>query len=554
MLKHASVIFLLFLLLNGCSSYNDKDYTPTFSGDIEDTESWYDDMKDEVLVMNVSIPVPNEFKCAPWDDHNATPRPCTLADINGDTDATDDYEPELHVILYTDNFNENGTEPNAVFKQKGKSTRNAAQKSYRIKLDSDDLLFRGERTFQLNKHPNDYSRVRNKLSFDFFREIEHITSLKTEFTNLFIDGVDYGLFTHVENVGDEYLANREWNKDDYLYKAQNFAFRYTDDLAIDSSGKPIDKDAFEAVIEPATGDNYVTLINMLTDINGETTDAEFETLFNKYFNRDNYITWMAINLVMANKDTVSQNFYLYNPIYSDTFYFLPWDYDGTGRATEKYAKWEYGIGTWWGIPLHNKFLKVKKNRDDLDAMVDFLRAEKVTPAKIQSKLDIYEPLITTLIHSYPDSDDLSAERWRTEFDVLIPRLDENIQNYKSQFGHPMPFWQTVTYADGVLTFGWEESVDFEGDAIVYDLLFADNAQFTNPIISEMSIDENTAGIKVESWGDIVYTKNITLTSGHYFMKVISKEKNNPTHYQISFDKEVEIDDVNYFGVLEYKVE
>ena len=31
---------------------------------------------------------------------------------------------------------------------------------------------------------------------------------------------------------------------------------------------------------------------------------------------------------MGNRDTVNQNFALYQPKDSDKFYFLPWDYDG----------------------------------------------------------------------------------------------------------------------------------------------------------------------------------------------------------------------------------
>lgn len=545
------VYVLFFLFLSGCTSYNDVDKTPSIKGDIEDNDSWYDDMTDEVLFMRVNIPVPNDFNCTDFNDTNGTLRPCTLADVNNDTDANDDYEPLLHVNMQTDDFLSSPDFMNASFEQKGKSTRRAPQKSYRIKLDENISLYRKERTFQLNKHPYDDSRVRNKLAFDFFREIPHITSLKTEFVYLDINSSEvnssnYGLFTHIEKAGKEFLINRGWNEDDNLYKAQNFAFFLHEELAIDSKGKPKDPDLFDTRLEIERGKNHTVLDNMLHEVNDYSNN--FDDVFEKYFNRNNYITWMAINIVLANKDTVSQNFFLLNPINSDTFYFLPWDYDGMGRATEKYAKWELGISTWWEIPVHKRFLSIEQNRLELDAMVNTLRSVYITPENIQNKLNIYEQLISKYIARDPDADQLSYDRWQNELNILIPRIDENIANYQSQFGHPMPFWQEALYEDGVLTLGWDRSVDLEGDIIEYELKVSASPDMNNSFIDE--IVEEKSALVLEN---VVYKTEIDLEPGKYYMRVISREVNNHEHYQIGFEASVQIDDVYYDGVLEFEV-
>ena len=61
--------------------------------------------------------------------------------------------------------------------------------------------------FQLNKHPYDLTRVRNKLAFDLFRRysifLVCVPSLCKNITNfdktaLQYGNKDYGLFTHVE--------------------------------------------------------------------------------------------------------------------------------------------------------------------------------------------------------------------------------------------------------------------------------------------------------------------------------------------------------------------
>ncbi len=556
-----SVVFVVLFTGCGVSTNSIAEFepyvAPDFLGDIVDNDAWYADTTTKILDVNITVPTPNDFVCSPYDDLSALPRPCTMVDVYNDIDANDDYKPELHVVMNMEDFGSLNGLPNAAFYQKGKSTRRAEQKSYRVKLDSETYLFRGERTFQMNKHPYDYSRVRNKLAFDLFETIPNFTSLKTRFVHMMVDEdgsgnfVDYGLFTHIEQADKEFLVNRGWNEDDHLYKAQNFDFRMTDALLLDKDGEPINPDAFDEKIEIIRGEHHQKFVNMLNEVNACRTDAEFEAVFSRYFNRKNYITWMAVNIVMANKDTVSQNFFLLNPISSDTFYFLPWDYDGTSRDTDKYAKWELGIGTWWGIPLHKRFLNIEHNRQELDDMVHLLREEYITPEIIQGYLDDYNATIEKYIKQSPDADNLKYDSWLDEFNSLKGRLDVNIENYESQKGHPMPFWQEATsYRDGVLNLSWGRSVDLEGDEIVYDLKISKNYDMSDPLIHE----ESLADIPTIDQTNIYYSASISLEAGTYYMKVVAREKDNSDHYAIGFEKDVEVDDVKYFGVLPFSIE
>jgi len=49
----------------------------------------------------------------------------------------------------------------------------------------------------------------------------HFPSLRTQFVNLWIDNglgsEDFGLYTHTEFIGKEYVQNRGMAKDDNLY-------------------------------------------------------------------------------------------------------------------------------------------------------------------------------------------------------------------------------------------------------------------------------------------------------------------------------------------------
>jgi len=551
-LTFSSFILVTFF---GCSSYNDIKHEPSFIGEIKDNAEWYKDADGVVTEIRVHIPKTNDFLCAPYDNHEGAQRPCTLEDIDGDSDARDDYAPILHVHVEADGFISSNELMNATMKQKGKSTRGSSEKSYRIKLDSKEVLIFNERTLQLNKSPYDKSRIRNKMAFDFFREVPNITSSKTRFVNLKIDGVDRGFFTHVEKTDGYFLEARGFSQEDNVYKTQNFAFFYPDErIKLDDTGKPENLELFETALELDSGEDYYKLIEMVKAINSAKTDAKFSEVFEQYFNRKNYITWLALNIIMANKDTVSQNFYLFNPKYTDKFYFMPWDYDGTGRPDDEYTKVEYGLGNWWGIPLHKGFIKIKANRDELDKMVDNIRQNYITPEKIKEKITMYKKLMDPYVIKSPDVDFVNETRWNDAMNNLVLQLDRDIKNYKDEIGSPMPFWQSVKYDNGDLILEWEKSIDLEGDPIVYDISFADNVDLNNSIVYERGLDSSSSKLQeVNGW--MQYKTQVPLTSGKsYYMYVISKEKDNNESYQIAFNKAVRVGKLKYPGLLEFIVE
>ena len=555
-MKYFLVFFsALIFFLQGCGSYNDK--KPSITTDIHDNPNWYPAVTgNDILETFIKIPLPNDFLCKPYNDLNAAARPCTLADIENDKNPYDDYEPILHVNFQTQDYTI--AYPNASMKQKGKSTREAKQASFRIKLDNNVPLYRRQRTFNLNKHFYDYSRVRNMFAFELFQSIPNFTSLRTQFIHLTIDDgnktEDYGLFTHVEQCDSLYLVNHGFSKRDNLYKAQEYAFSMTDALALDSKGKPINKAAFDAVLEMKNGKDRKKVIEMTQAVENAQTNEAFEEVFNKYFNRNNYLTWFALNILLDNKDTITQNFFLLNPALSDTFYFLPWDYDGIAFNRANAPKWSKGIANWWMSPLHRKFLMIKKNRDDLDKMIYHLRNTYVTDEKIHAMLDKYKPLVEPYVTRLPDSRYLYGQ-WETDFNFIRNDLvPGSIKEYEETKGHPMPFWQYTEKINGKFYIGWDESIDLENDPLIYSLQIASDPDFNNTIINENNVDKNTSNIVIDPFtGSFLYqiTDSSGLVKGHnYYMKVISREKNDSSHYQIAFNNEI----ANHPGVLEFKFE
>jgi len=270
------------------------------------------------------------------------------------------------------------------------------------------------------------------------------------------------------------------------------------------------------------------------------------------------LTWLAVNIIVSNFDTTSQNFFLLNPKYSDTFYFLPWDYDDAWGWDRQFhepsnlPRWGKSISRWWDSPLHSKFFMVQKNRDDLDAMIHHLFDTYFTKAIIEQKVAEYKRLARPYVMNSPDFDELplpfndnNATRieqlWDDECAILYNRIVENMNDYERLKGMPMPFWQDASYSNNHLKLEWDESVDLEGDEIVYDVDFSQDVDFNTTIIS------------YRDYNSTVVDRNITLNPGTYFLRVIAKEKLNPQHYQYAFDEYDDSNDNTHFGLYEFEV-
>ena len=226
------------------------------ASDIVDLDSFYDqDGYGTVDVVRLDVRTSTTPGVCTIDDQSG----CTLADVIADVNPDDDFEVEIAVHFQGDDFADDGSESNATLRQRGGFSRTWPQKSFRVKLENDDVLWRNEDRLQMNKNPFDKSRIRNKLAFDLMREIPNLPSLRTQFVNLWIDDgqgpEDYGLYTHAEYAGKEYLINRGRNKDDNLYKIEYFAFSQGDlnAIQVDENGEPIDEDRFETALDIKRG-------------------------------------------------------------------------------------------------------------------------------------------------------------------------------------------------------------------------------------------------------------------------------------------------------------
>jgi spore coat protein H len=454
----------------------------------------------------------------------------TMADVDADKNPNDAVEPELDVEVADGDYRAVG-----VIKARGHSTREADQMSYAIKLAKDAAPWQGHRTVLLNKHPYDLTRMRNKLAFDLLAYLPELAAPKTRFVHLTVDGQDLGLFTQVEKLDKDFLKAHGLDAAGHLYKAEAFEFyRYPEALKAEGAG--FDKAAFESVLEIEGAKDHQPLLAMLDALNAEV--QPIDSVLATHFDRRNLVTWLAVNVLLGNQDTTSQNFVLYRPT-NGRWHFLPWDYDGAlgfygqpdqvaGR--EHPQRWQEGLSNWWASKLVRRYLQAPGAAAELDARVRELASGVLARERAQALVDSYRDAVAPWVAQAPDAGLLptaSADKagaWRAESDRMLGAVAANLATYELTKARPMP----VYLGDPDVAerrFSWEASFSLAGHALSYDFQIARTPDFA------------AGAIAFEKTG-LTETSVVAagLAAGTYYYRVTVRDATDPTRlYQTAFD-------------------
>lgn len=462
----------------------------------------------------------------------------TLDTVDLDISKTDNCEPEIKVEVSVngDKFYPAG------MRLRGSSTREASQKSYRIKFtDEGQGKWLGEKTLQLNKHAWDLSRIRNKLSFDLMATVQHHPSLGTQFFKLEYDSGSgaprsLGLFTHVEKMGSgNYFKRRAgWNNKSNVYKVEEFDLgeSWPSEFSVvnlaDGKIAPADIATFEKVlsIENDSGDHraIVNLTKAIYDV--DEVGADFQALFDHHFNKNNYLAWLSSVILLGNYDTQGHNYGLYQPAGTERFYYLPWDYDeALGKIDQPgespYQSWKTGLGNWWEVKIHRAFMRQPGNIELLKKAVYEVRAKYLTDAVLKRLRDSYHDVIKPVILTQPDidyldtwGDDSEEVQWEREYARLQGTIAKNYASFLASLERPMPFWVDGWKGSSVIDWGGPEPFHPMGRKITYTLEIA-------PVIA--SGDPFAAGLPVLKKSGLTDTK-FTFnppSPGQYLVRVVA---------------------------------
>ncbi|MED1568640.1 CotH kinase family protein [Bacillus paramycoides] len=557
---------IMVLMISGCSLPNESSKTAstkearqsinaeaqTIDDLVEDRKVYDNDKADSIINLYVTV--------------LSEPGQGTFHTMNHwyDTGENQGDPPKLSAIVQEgspdgpqkDSWGYGTDAANSSIEIRGNTSRLVPQKSYQIKLAKSAGLWHGQTSIDLNKHYGDLTRVRQKLSFDMFKEIPNITSLRTQFVHLHVKDltvdtpdkqfIDYGLFTHVEQPNKRFLYNHGLDPNAHLYKATLFEFfRYPEQLKLATDPK-YNKKEFDKVLQIKGSEDHEKLIKMLDAVNDY--KQNINNVIEKYFNRENYLTWLASNLLMANIDTDAQNFYLYSPLNSNKFYFLPWDYDAAwGQQAEETeihpgftAKWQLGISNYWGSVLHRRFLKDPKNLEDLGKKVEEV-AKILNKEKIKELTDKYLPIANQYVKNPPDLNWLpyKVENFGKSYESLVNIPEQNKDTYYKSLENPMPIYlDDPKFENGAYSFAWDSSYDFQGDDLTYDFQVSQSIDFSSVYVEQKGLTITSAKVPQNQ-----------LRTGKNYWRVIVKDSKG--HTQIAFDRLKGDDNIWYNGQKEF---
>ena len=559
------ILFFIIILLAGCSSEKDAQtgllhdvaenvYNNQLHGvDLIDYESVYEqDRPISIKYLYLTVPKANNIAKGKivrlqdlldyrWQE-NAKSLKLEVVFQEGSADG-----PELGYMGYGRN------KINASMAVRGRSSTSRKQKSFKIDLYESAGLWNNHSVVNLNKHPKDLTRVRNKLCFDYFTLIPNFTSLRTQFVNLYVkdlssgnqDFVDYGLYTQIEHPNKSFLKNHGLDPSGHLYKAEYFEFyRYKDRLKLADDPEYNEKE-FEQILEVKGSKDHRKLLRMLDDLNDYSLNIN--QIVEEHFNRDNLLTWVAVNILMGNIDTSSNNFFLYSPLNSETWYFLPWDYDVSfgihqqlGSRHEEHPDWKYGLSNYWGMVMFNRFFR---DHDNLTALNDKIEELSNIINREQTKefLDTYHDIAKEHVSKVPDLSELPSpiEYYEAEYQRILDEPEKNRKNYYQSLEKPMPFFLGETIlADDKITFTWSPSFDMQADDLAYDFEISTDLDFATILIRE----EGIPGTE--------FTTD-KMTEGIYYWRV--KAHDTKGNSQIAFDVFTDNEDWR-FGIKRLMVE
>ncbi len=490
---------------------------------------------------------------------------CTFADVLADINHKDNYKPEVQIRFTGTDFPDDGMFTNASLRQRGGSTRKAEQKSFRIKLDDKDALWRGERRLLLNKHPYEATRIRNKLAFDLMSTVPNLRSMRTQFVNLWIDKgegpEDYGLFTHIEAASKEYLQLRDLNTDDNLYKANYFAFKKSalNTLKVDADGDPINKELFEQSLEIKSGKDHSMLTEMLTAFHDPS--IPFDDFLDKHFNRNNVLTWLALNILMHQSDAVTHNFIMYNPEGSEKFYFLPWDYDGamvgesepTNSLVQKdlQRRLFYGYARGINNQFITRFYQQPNMHSQIVAAAEELRRDYLTDDAIDSRARRYTEIVEPFANRAPDFEFNSGYNIYAS-QSMSRAIEHNLNLLRNEYGVPMP--PTVlppTLEGDEWKFSWSPAFDVTGGDIAYELILSSSINFEpDSIVYNQPLSDNELANNDNSVIE-TYVSDSFLPDGDWYVRVIARSDKNPSMYWQVNKNVIYADNTGYYGVLHF---
>ncbi len=443
---------------------------------------------------------------------------------------------------------------NATIRVRGNSSRGASYKSYKVKLEEEAGTFLGQKNLNINKHAGDVSKISTKLQTDLLAHMDDIASYRTYYMRLWIrdaslpeeeqEFVYYGLYTEIEQPNKTYLETRGLSSNAVMYKASDFSFALNDALR-NVDDPAYSEEEFETVLSIREGSNHEKLLAMLADVNDTTRD--FGEIFETYFDEDNYLTWLAFNLLMGNEDIINHNYIIYSPENALSWYFIPWDFDGALRFGEYRSSFSQpdslrGIQTLNTGILHRRYFRLEGSIEKLDDKMRELLDTVVTQERVDGLIDSYKPVLEKTMPLYPDIDllDMSPAELIPYIDGMYDGILDNYEAFRRALEYPAPMFVSMpeVRSDGTIRFAWDASYSYQGRPITYNVRVYEDPRMQDLVFEQTGIEQTE------------YISGQSLPEGTYYLKVTAVDSQGNEQFSL---EHVDGDNLFVFGLLEFEI-
>jgi spore coat protein CotH len=213
---------------------------------------------------------------------------------------------------------------NCGIKLKGNSSYNNPSTKKSFKLDFNEYVsgqnYDGLKKLNLNNNFKDPTMLREKLMYDFLN-INGCYAPRAQFTNVYINGQLWGLYTTVEEIDKTFLS-KTFNDD----KGNLFKGDPTGDLKWLGNAQALYEPKYELKLNEGLNDwtDLITFINSLNNSPASSFHQDLDTIFDA----ENFIKTWAAHTLFANLDSYigsGHNYYIYHDSIEGKFRFITWD-------------------------------------------------------------------------------------------------------------------------------------------------------------------------------------------------------------------------------------
>jgi len=180
----------------------------------------------------------------------------------------------------------------------------------------------GLRKLNLNNSTGDPSLHRDAVSYRLMREVG-VPAPRTSFAELYVNDQLWGVYQLVEQVDKEFLSLNYASDKGNLFK--NLGWSKLENIG--TTPGPY-KEIFSLKTNEEEDDwsGFVDLVQFLNT----SSDATFESEIESYFNVDQFLRVLAVDVALNNWDSYlehGRNYYMYQDKASGVFNWIPWDYN-----------------------------------------------------------------------------------------------------------------------------------------------------------------------------------------------------------------------------------